>query len=341
MTAMTDHRLGKLLVTGAPGWLTDAFLQRLANDPLPGLTGVRCFLHHATNVGPNEPAQRWGMDAEIVRGDLTDAASLERAVQGVDTVLHAAAIIHVRHIRDYYEVNTQGTRRLAEAAARAGVKRFVYVSSNAAAGRSEGREHTLREADGEKPLSHYGRSKYLAEKWLFDTPGAMERVALRPCMFYGPPVPPRHVEVYRRIMHGRMPLVGGGGYARSCVYIDNLVDCVRLALTKSKAAGQVYYVADREPYTTRQVVEAMAHALEVEPRFLKLPGFVADLAFQADTLLSMFGVYHQTAHLVGEANWNVGVSIEKARVELGYDPKVAIDDGMRAAVAWCRERRFL
>jgi nucleoside-diphosphate-sugar epimerase len=253
-------------------------------------------------------------------------------------VLHAAAIIHVRHIRDYYAVNTVGTRVLAAAAERAGAKRLVYISSNAAAGKARDPDHALREADDGLPLSHYGRSKYLAEKWLFETPGPMERVVLRPCMFYGPPVPPRHVEVYRRVVAGRMPLVGGGGYARSLVYIDNLVQCVSLALTQRAAAGQVYYVADRTPYTTRKVVEAMADALGVKPRFLPLPAFVADLAYKTDQVLSTMGVYAQTVHLVGEANWNVGVSIDKARAELTYAPAVAIEEGMRRAVEWCRAR---
>ncbi len=138
-----------------------------------------------------------------------------------------------------------------------------------------------------------------------------------------------------------MPLVGGGEYARSLVYIDNLVQCVRLALTKEAAARQVYYVADRAPYTTRRVVEAMAQALGVAPRFLPLPAVAADLAYHADRCLSMMGIYQPTIHLVGEANWNVGVSIDKARAELGYDPRVEIDEGMRASIDWCREHRLL
>jgi nucleoside-diphosphate-sugar epimerase len=335
---MTDIRPGKLLVTGVPGWLSAAFLRSIADDPIPGLEDVRCLAQHGSDLERQAPSP---MRVEVVRGDLTDPESLERAVRGVDTVLHAAAVIHVRHIRDYYAVNTDGTRRLAAHAARAGVKRFVYVSSNAAGGRSPGPKSVMREADLDRPLSHYGRSKRLAEKWLLETPGPMEAVVLRPCMFYGPPVPSRHVEVYKRIVHSRMPLVGGGAYARSLVYIDNLVQCVRLALVKPAAAKSVYYVADREPYTTREVIVAMARALGVEARFLRLPAIAATAAYEADRLLSMFGVYQQTLHLVGEGNWNVGVSVEKARRELGYEPKVSIDQGMRLAVDWCRERGLL
>ncbi len=339
---MPDHRPGKLLVTGAPGWLADASLTSLSHNPLPGLRGVRCLVHYATDMSPLESKQRWGgLDVELVRADLTEVASLERAVEGIDTVLHAAGIIHVKHIRDYYAVNTEGARRLAAAAARAGAKRFVFISTNAAGGRSSRRDRPARETDSDNPLSHYGRSKLLAEKWLFEAPDTMQPVVLRPCMFYGPPVPLRHVAIYRRIIEGRMPLVGGGEYARSLVYIDNLVQCVRLALTKEAAARQVYYVADRAPYTTRRVVEAMAQALGVAPRFLPLPAVAADLAYHADRCLSMMGIYQPTIHLVGEANWNVGVSIDKARAELGYDPRVEIDEGMRASIDWCREHRLL
>jgi nucleoside-diphosphate-sugar epimerase len=339
MRAMQEHRPGKLLLTGVPGWLADAFLQSLARGE-SWLGSVRCLVHWSNDLGATA-RERWGVDAEIVHGDLTAPESLDRAMQGVDTVLHAAAIMHVERIEDYYAVNSLGTRSLVRAATRAGVRRFVYVSSNAAGGRSPAPTRLMHEDDPAKPLSHYGRSKLLAERWLFDAEGAIERVVLRPCMFYGPPVPERHVDVYKRILSGRMPLVGSGQYARSLVHIDNLLQAVRLALTRSAPDNQAYYIADRAAYTTRGVVEAMARALEVEPRFLRLPAVVAEVAWRADTLLAMGGAYHQTLHLVGEGNWNVGVSIDKARAELGYDPQVDVDAGMRQAVAWCRERALL
>ncbi len=112
-------------------------------------------------------------------------------------------------------------------------------------------------------------------------------------------------------------------------------------MTVSGIAGRMYYVADRRPYTTREIVEAMASALGVRPRFLRLPSGVARASYFADSLLAMYGLYQQTLHLVGEADWNVGVSIERARADLGYDPRVGIEEGMRAAIAWCRDRGLL
>jgi nucleoside-diphosphate-sugar epimerase len=323
------NRQSRLLVTGAPGWLADSFLRSLEREPLDGVSHVRCLVHPSVPLDAQEQRRRWGYETEIARGDLLDTPSLERAVQGVDLVVHAAAIMHVRRIAEYYAVNSQGTRSLARSASRAGVRRFVYLSTNAAAGRSSAPDRLVRESDPDRPLSHYGRSKWLGERWLFDSAGPMECTVIRPCMFYGPPVPPRHVDVYRRVRSSRMPLVGGGGYARSLTHIDNLVQGVRLALRVPQAVGQVYNVADRDPYTTKQVVDAMARALGVEPRYIPLPAVAADVAYRVDSLLSTLGRYHQTTHLVGEATWNVGVSIDKARDELGYRPQVGIDEGMR------------
>jgi nucleoside-diphosphate-sugar epimerase len=338
---VVDSRTGRLLVSGGPGWFADATLAALVRDPTPGLTHLRCLVHAGERTDDRDLRKRWGNDVEIVRGDLTDAASLARAVAGIDTILHAAAVMHVKRIDEYYAVNAEGTRRLARIASEAGVQRFVYLSSNAAAGRSDRADRLISETDSDKPLSDYARSKWLGERWLFETPGPMARTVIRSCMFYGPPVPTRHVEVYRRVAKGLMPLVGGGDYARSLTHIDNLVQGARLALSKAAANGQVYNIADGEPYTTKKVVDAMASALGVRPRYLRLPAFVAGVAYEADWLLSTFGLYEQTLHLVGEATWNVGVSIEKARRELGYEPTVAIDEGMRGAVQWCRERRLL
>jgi nucleoside-diphosphate-sugar epimerase len=341
LRAPPTRPVGALLLTGVPGWLTDRLAASLAVEALPGLTRIRCLVQPAHRIEVAAYKQATGLGVEMVRGDLSDVAAMRDAVRGVDSIVHAAGIIHVRRIGDYYDVNTEGTLRLATVASQAGATRFVYVSTNAAGGRSRSPDRLITEDGPPMALSHYARSKWLGEEALHALQTPMERVVLRPSMFYGPPVPPRHVEIFRRVAHGRMPLVGGGGQARSATHIDHLVQAARLALVHRAAVGRTYYVADRDVYTTRGIVEAMARALGVAPRWIRLPGAVASAAYSADTLLSRLGVYWQTLHLVGEADWHVGLSIERARRELGYDPPYDIDHGMRAAVAWCRERGLL
>jgi nucleoside-diphosphate-sugar epimerase len=330
--------VGVLLLTGVPGWLTDRLCESLAASPPVGLRGVRCLVHPDHDITAESFRTRTGLDVDLVRGDLTSDASVRDAVRGVDAVVHAAGLIHVRRIRDYYDVNTEGTRRLAVAAANAGVRRFVLISTNAVGGRSSGK--LIDEDAGASALNHYARSKWLAEEALFRVP-SMHRIVLRPSMFYGPPVPPRHVDVFRRVKHGRMPLIGGGGQARSATHIDHLVQATRLALVHTANDGRAYYIADRRVYTTKAIVEAMARALRVTPRWIRLPSFAASLAYVADDQLSRVGLYWQTLHLVGEANWHVGLSIERAERELGYDPPYDLDHGYRASVEWCEQRGLL
>src|SRR5579862_3223577 len=325
---------GNLLVTGVPGWLTAAFLRSIRAEHLPGLTSIRCLVEpHLDPQQSTVNGERCGV--EYVSADLRDTAALRSATQGIDSVLHAAGILHVRRTDDWYQINTHGTRNLVWAAVQAGVRRFVFISSNAAAGRSPDPQRLLTETDSPSPLSHYGRSKWLAEKHLAGYGKVMETVVLRPCMFYGPPVPARHVDIYQRLISGRMPLIGQGNYARSLTYVDHLVQACRLALTHPAAAGQTYFISDLEPYTTKEVTDAMAQALGVSARYLKLPDVTAKLAYKLDLKLAECGLYWQALHLAGEADWNVGVSCEKARTELGYEPAISLNEGMKRAVAWC------
>ncbi len=333
---MSARDIGRLLVTGVPGWLSGAFLHSLRETPLPGLRVVRCLVQPGQSLPREQEGDATPFEVEYVVGDLSDSASLGIAVRNVDSVLHTASLIHVRRTRDWYEINTKGTDRLVREAVEAGVDRFVLISSNAAAGRSPSPDRLLTETDVPLPLSHYGRSKLLAEQAVHAQQHRLESVVLRPCMFYGPPVPERHVEVYLRVQAGRMPLVGDGEFARSLSYIDHVVQGCRLALAHPAANGQTYFISDRPVYTTKRVVEAMASALGVPARFIRVPRLAGPLAYGVDMALARIGLYWQSVHLAGESDWHVGVSCEKACRELGYTPTVELEEGMKAAVEWCR-----
>jgi UDP-glucose 4-epimerase len=331
-----------LAVTGVPGWLTQALLEDLsASDS--GISEVRALVHPSFVPRSRELREQNPILASIHPLDLGDTESRAdegEALRGVDVLIHSAAMIHVHRTSDWYRVNTDGTARLAQAARAAGVRRFVFISSNAAGGRCKSDTQVLTESDPAKPLSHYGRSKRLAEQALMQMhePGIFEVAVLRPSMFYGPPVPDRHVDVYRRIISGRMPMVGDGHYRRSITYIGNLVQATRLAMTHPAAGGEIFYVVDQPVYTTRSITEAMATALGVPLRILPLPAFAGPVAYCADRVLGAAGLYWQNLHLVGEAHWHVALSCAKIQQRLGYEPAVTIQDGMRRAVEWCRSQ---
>jgi nucleoside-diphosphate-sugar epimerase len=329
-----------LAVTGFPGWLTQALLDDLtACDS--GLREVKAFVH--PSVLPVSAELRTlnpilSSVHALDLGRMEHSPEVDAALRGVDVLIHSAAVIHVHRTADWYRINTRGTIRLAQAARAAGVRRFVFISSNAAGGRCESDTQVLTESDPARPLSHYGRSKLLAEQALMEMhqQGVFEIVVLRPSMFYGPPVPDRHIDVYRRIVAGSMPMVGDGHYRRSITYIGNLVQATRLAMSHPAAAGEIFYVVDEPVYTTRSITEAMAAALGVPLKILPLPAIVGPIAYRADRALAAAGLYWKNLHLVGEAHWHVALSCGKIERSLGYVPAVTIGEGMRRAVEWCR-----
>ncbi|HYF48512.1 MAG TPA: NAD(P)-dependent oxidoreductase [Planctomycetota bacterium] len=338
-------RTSPLLVTGAPGWLADAVLAKLATSSSPRPL-IRCLVHAGF---PESRLNAWrsgfSQVKETVLADLADAASLTRVCEGLSggTVLHSAGIIHPRKTRDWYTINRDGALALARAAKSAGARRFVFISSNAAQGRSDSRDHILTEDMPDRPLSHYGRSKLEAEQGLLELhdKGRFDVVILRPCMFYGPPVPERHIDIFKRVIKGKLPMVGDGNYARSLSYIDDLANGILLAMEHPSAPGEIFNICDRQVYTTREICEAMAKALGVAPRFWWLPSLSSSTARVIDNTLAAIGVYSMNFHLLGEANWNVGCSSEKAQRVLGFNPQGDVREGYRQAVAWAREKGLL
>ena len=333
----------RFAITGFPGWLSSALLDSFVADPHADLNSIYFLSHSLSVAAAREQAAGLPFASSVVPFDLVRVdKDAKLALAGVDTLVHTAGLIHVRRTADWYRVNTAGTIALANAAKTAGVRRFVFISSIAAAGKSRpGRP--LVEADEPRPAHHYGKSKLLAERGLLalHEPGSFDVVILRPSMFYGPPVPARHIEIYKRLLHGWMPLIGGGSYERCLIYVDNLVQAVRLAIASPHAPGQTYFIADRKIYTTYEVVEAMAEALGTRARYLRLPAAVAETAYQVDRMISAAGVYIAPIHLIGESHWHQAASCQKAIDELGYDPKVELAEGMRHAIEWCRGRKAL
>jgi len=322
----------KIVLTGAPGWLGNALLDQLA-----GGVDVHCLVHET--LAPTQVQEwqhRYPWISRCVTGDLVNPSSRQALLQDArdGLVLHSAACIHPRHPREWYQVNRDATLALAEEARRAGVRRFVYVSSNAAQGMARNRAQRLTESDPCHPLSHYGQSKYEAEQGLMKlhAPGEFEIVIARPCMFYGPAFPERHAMVLRRIRAGSLPLVGGGAYSRSLSYIDDLVYGLLQCLRHPLAAGEIFNLCDDRPYSTLEICQAMATALNVRARFIRLPAVTATVAYRIDRLISACGLYSLNFHLLGEANWNVGYSNDKARQLLGYRSSVDVVEGYRRAI---------
>lgn len=329
------------VVTGAPGWLGTSLVEALAKGArFRSITTaprkVRCIVQPAADVAPLE---RLGPNVEVVRADIRDPRSLERVMDGATTVFHAAGLVHPRRVQELYDVNVAGTRNVLNAAIDGKARRFILVSSNSPAGLNDTPGRLMAEDDPPRPYLNYGLSKLQAE-WLVNDAqraGRIEGAIARPCWFYGPNQPARQSKFFRMIKGGKPVVIGRGDNLRSMSYIENTVQGLLLLDQVERAAGSTYWITDRRPYSFIEIIETVAKILNVQVRPRYLPTVGSDVARFVDSLLQMAGLYQQEIHVAGELAASIAVSNEAARRDLGYDPEIELEEGMRRSIAWCRE----
>ncbi|CAN5673766.1 NAD(P)-dependent oxidoreductase [soil metagenome] len=331
-----------VVVTGAAGWLGQNLVRDLVGD---GRSVVRCLVR--------EPAE--GALLEVVSpviqpivGDVRDPTAIEALFEGMGaaTVFHAAGIIHpAGSTRPFFDVNVGGTRLVLDGARRAGAGRFVHVSSNSPFGANARPTDRFTEDSPTNPYLSYGQSKLEGEELVRKAHerGDVEAVVLRPPWFYGPHQPARQDQFFSALLKGRFPLIGDGRQQRSMVFTGNLVQGCRKAEVAVAAPGNAYWIADAEPYELRTVFDGVRRALALEGlpvsgRVRPIPRRLADIAVKVDTLLQAAGRYVQPVHVLGELRDTIACDISAARKDLGYEPEIALVEGMRASIRSCLAR---
>jgi nucleoside-diphosphate-sugar epimerase len=306
----------RVLVTGATGFVGSHVAQAFVEAGYEVRVGARA----SSNA-------RWisSLDTERVPLDVRGKPEdISRAVENVDVVVHAAGITRARRAEDYYSVNAGGTRRLATAALRAGVRRFVLVSSLAARG-PDGRDH---------PESDYGRSKLEAETYLLALVGRMETVVLRPAAVYGP----RDTDLlplFRLARAGWLPVPSGAALLQP-VYVE---DAARSALAAARAPVDFgpFPVAENRRYTWRDVAAGLEKALGRTVRAVRLPAGAFVLAgraaeWAAKPLSAVPVLDERRARDLALNAWTCDVSgTEEA---LGWRAEVPLFEGLERAARW-------
>jgi len=326
----------RIFLTGAPGWLGTRFVELVSEKKLSCPQDdyqIRCFTLNGADVSA---LKEFG--AEIIYGDLTKEETIRGNMKDCDYVVHAAGIIHPKKIQDFYAINYEGTRNILNEAIAAGVKRFVYISSNSPMGFNQ-RDKLFREEDQPDPYMNYGKSKHMAEQLVQKAAqeGKIETVIIRPCWFYGPRQPLRQTTFFKMIKKGAPIMFGNGNNLRSMSYVDNIVQGILLAMVKEGVSGQTYWIADEKPYTTNEIYSTVAELLgvrQLKPK--KIPGFSSNIFEIADGVLQKVGIYQQEIHVAGEMARSIACSVDKAKRELGYKPDVSLKEGMRRSIEWCK-----
>jgi nucleoside-diphosphate-sugar epimerase len=217
--------------------------------------------------------------------DLASSRDLDRALQGANAVVHLAARVHVMRdaardpMAEYRRINTDATVRLAEAAARQGVERFVFLSSIKVNGeRTIGRP--FREEDAPSPVDPYGLSKWEAEQELgrIAAQTGLQLAVLRPPLVYGPGVKGNFLRLLRLVRAGVPLPLASVANARSMIYVGNLASAVERALRTESSALGTFLVSDDADLSTPQLVRSIGAALGRPARLFPLsPRLLATL----------------------------------------------------------------
>jgi nucleoside-diphosphate-sugar epimerase len=304
---------------------------------------VRALVHTADDAAAL--ARLPGVDpvvGDIRRPDLLDP--LFAGLRGSVDLVHAAGVIHPRRVDDFTEVNERGTANVMNAASSAGVRRAVHVSSNSPFGTNPHRGDRFTNDEPFAPYYGYGWSKMRAELRVQDAvAGGLDAVIVRPPWFYGPFQPARQTTFFRLVRTGRFPVIGDGRQRRSMVHVDNLVQGIVRAELSDAAAGSAWWIADQRPYEVIEIVETVGRCLaaegfDVAPNRFRLPAFAGRLAERADAVIQRTGRYVQQVHVLGEMDKTIACDIAAARRDLGYEPTVALEEGMRQSIRWCVEQ---
>ncbi len=338
----------KILITGASGFIGSFIVEEALKRDFEVWAAVR-----------RSSSRQFLQDSRIHLIEL-DLNSKERLTEQMkdcrfDYVVHAAGVTKCLNKADFHRINTEGTQHLVEAlmALRMPLKRFVYLSSLSIMGaiREQQPYEEIRESDTPRPNTAYGKSKLEAERWLEQLNEELKLkheepfpyVILRPTGVYGP----RERDYFMMAKSIKAHTDFAVGYRQqdiTFVYVEDVVQAVFLAIEKGQT-GRKYFLSDGEVYQS-STFSNLIHSELGSPWWIRITAplwLLRIITFCGEYVGHLTGkvtaLNNDKYNIMRQRNWRC--DIEPARRELGYEPKVKLEEGVKRSIAWYRENGWL
>ena len=314
--------MSPVLVTGAGGFVGQVMCRELQSQ------------RHAVRGTTRTASGEQGFPAFAV-GNIGPDTDWSAPLAGCEAVIHLAAHVHVmrgqsgRMLGEYRRVNVEGSENLARQAARAGVRRFLFLSSVKVSGEtSAGRAFV--ESYPAAPVDAYGVSKAQAEERLITvaTETGMEIVIVRAPLVYGPGVKANFLSLLRAVDSGVPLPLSSISNLRSLVYVGNLVHALEACLVHPAAANRTFFVSDDHDVSTPELVRRIASALGRKPRLFPVPVSLLEGA------AALFGRRAQAQRLTG----SLQLDVSRIKSELGWTPPFSMRQGLMETASWYRAK---
>ena len=328
-----------ILITGASGFIGSFIVEEALRRGLTVWAAVRA-----------SSSRQYLSDERIrfVELDFGSEEQMKQQLSGLtlDYVVHAAGVTKCLDPADFYRINTEGTQRLVRAlqALQMPLRRFVYISSLSIMGaiREQQPDTEICEDDTPQPNTAYGRSKLAAEQWLEGVRG-LPYVVLRPTGVYGP----RERDYFMMAKSIKAHVDFAVGFRRqdiTFVYVDDVVQAVFLALEKGQT-GRKYFLSDGQVYQSAAFSRLIRRELG-QPWWIRITAplwvlrvvtFCGELAGRLTGKVTALN--NDKYNIMRQRNWRCDIT--PARRELGFEPRVQLDEGVRRSIRWYKENHWL
>jgi nucleoside-diphosphate-sugar epimerase len=315
-----------ILITGGTGFIG----RHLANILPKWGHSVRCLVRKRSNINLLKNTK-----VDIYYGDLLVKESLGRAFEKIDLVYHLAGEVYSRKKSDYYKGNVLATNNLLEICEAKGIQRMVYMSS-VGVYKPVTTKTLLTEESECEPITFYGKTKLLAEELIKKS--NLPSVIIRAPVVYGPTQPPVLNKFFSDALNKKkVYVIGDGDNLRSLCFVDNLVEGLKLLANKLHLGGKTYILSDNSPYTFNDIIATTSKVIHGEIRIVRLPSILGDISWKIYNLMgNLFDLYFVELYAMRTMQLNLGCDITKAREEIGYNPKVTLEAGIKSTIDWIK-----